>query len=189
MNCKQAKQNIALFAGNDLDPMSTRDLKRHLKECPGCVEQWERMRTSVEALQTHCPSSGPIEDSVWPEIVVRLPKQRTVRQRPNRFNGWAPSLAVVAACGLMVMLARWNAPTGGRPGASTEVPASNFNAVFSPDTPAFDPVFTRSPAPVGDEMRPYQDLLHNAYREVNAASTSKGYGRGGSTKRPLSNRN
>jgi len=51
MNCKRAKQELALSAGNDLDPMTEQELRRHLNECPECQNRWNRLRTTTAVLQ------------------------------------------------------------------------------------------------------------------------------------------
>ena len=132
MNCRRAKQNIALFAGNDLDRISARELRRHLKDCPACVDHWRKMKASVAALQTPCWNSRPIGDSVWPGLAVRLAEQRETRPA-ERFNGWAPALAVVAACVLMLFFSQSSSPTAGTD-AARMTPASVLSPGFTAES-------------------------------------------------------
>ena len=131
MNCRRAKQNIALFAGNDLDGLSARELRRHIKECPACADHWRKMKSSVAVLQTPSGESRPIGDSVWPGLAVRLPEQRETRPA-DRFNGWAPALAVVAACVLMLFFSQSSAPTA-RPESARNTPAGVVSPGIFPD--------------------------------------------------------
>ena len=131
MNCRRAKQNIPLFAGNDLDGASARELRRHLKDCLACADHWRRMKASVAALQTPCRNSRPIGDSVWPGLAVRLPEQRETRPA-ERFNGWAPALAVVAACAVMLFFSQSSPPTAGTDPARM-TPASVVPPGFTAD--------------------------------------------------------
>jgi len=105
MNCRRARQNIALFAGNDLDPLTARELHQHLKICRECECHWKTMKASVEALQAPARDPMPLHDSVWPGLSARL-AQRARVGRPHRFNGWAPALVVVAACLMMLLFAQ-----------------------------------------------------------------------------------
>jgi hypothetical protein len=142
MNCKTARHNIALHAGNDLNALSVRELKQHLHRCPECKQHWKEMVQSLKVL--HAPSSqaAPIQDSVWPRISSKL--HRAAR-RSDRFNGWAPALAVAASCMLMLFVTQ----RGGNPVNEVEtLPAgassSHFRTIVGPPadgdwsvTPAF----------------------------------------------------
>jgi len=131
MNCKQAKAQIALLAGNDLEPVATQEIRRHLDECGGCRQQLQQLRSCLEALQApaHDALSGE-QESLWPQLSVRLAKQAPQRQ-PHRLNGWAPALTVAAACSIMFWFAARQTSNDG-------LPAESPMAVSPVNSPGYD---------------------------------------------------
>lgn len=106
MNCKQAKTKVALLIGNDLDPTATRDVRQHLNECGSCRQHLQRLSACLERLQVPSPSDSwsPESESLWPGVLSRLGSE-SASQRPHRLSGWAPTLAVAAACTAMFWVA------------------------------------------------------------------------------------
>lgn len=127
MNCKTARRDIALHAGNDLDALSVRELRRHMQRCPECHVFWTQMAESVKALQAPDRQAAPIHDSVWPGISARLSRRRAPH-RSERFNGWAPALAVVASCMLMLFVTQRNTPVS----ESYNSPSSSVQPISMP---------------------------------------------------------
>ena len=98
MNCKAAKSEIALAAGNDLDEHVGGALQEHLGRCPNCLQHWHSVRAALETLQVRCDISDemPQHVTVWPQVSRRLAgMERDLRR--ERFNGWIPAGAVAAA--------------------------------------------------------------------------------------------
>ena len=97
MNCRQARLEIALWAGSDLDSAAERSVRRHLAECLGCRQYRERMLSAMGCLEQ--VDSGPDEaarvDSIWPSLSNVL-SRRERDTRIRRFNGWVAGLAVAA---------------------------------------------------------------------------------------------
>lgn len=104
MNCKQAQQDIALFVGQDLDdPRDRDDVKRHVATCPDCRQHYRRMKGALKVLgQADAPETYVATGSLWPELATRISDRSSVGPR-GRFNGWAPFVAMTAAC-LTLML-------------------------------------------------------------------------------------
>lgn len=155
MNCKTARHNIALHAGNDLDALTVRELKQHLHHCVECAAHWKQMVQSLKVLQVPARKAAPIHDSVWPGISRKLAAQRAPR-RSERFNGWAPALAVAASCMLMLFVTQQN-----HPGNEIEsLPNAPFRSMLGP--PAATPLSPVdgdwSMTPSGAEAK---DLLDN----------------------------
>ncbi len=116
MNCKQAKGQLALLIGNDLDGSAVGDIQKHLSQCAGCREHLQQLSSCLEVLQV--PAAGAFRadgESLWPRISVRLASP-SAGQKPHRLSGWAPTLAVAAACLAMFWAASWqfsgSPPTG-----------------------------------------------------------------------------
>jgi hypothetical protein len=105
MNCKQAKGKLALLIGNDLDASAVGDVQKHLGECGDCREHLQRLSSCLEALQVPAAGAFRVEgESLWPRISVRLASP-SAGQKPHRLSGWAPTLAVAAACTAMFWVA------------------------------------------------------------------------------------
>ncbi|HET6327969.1 MAG TPA: hypothetical protein VFG04_25020 [Planctomycetaceae bacterium] len=107
MNCKQAKGQLALLIGNDLDGSSVGEIQKHLGQCAGCREHLQQLSSCLEVLQV--PAAGAFRadgESLWPRISVRLASP-SAGQKPHRLSGWAPTLAVAAACLAMFWAASW----------------------------------------------------------------------------------
>ena len=101
MNCKQARGKLALLIGNDLDVSAIAEVQKHVIQCAGCRERLQRLSSCLEVLQV--PAAGTFlgdGESLWPRISVRLASP-TAGQKPHRLSGWAPTLAVAAACTAM----------------------------------------------------------------------------------------
>ena len=111
MNCKQAKAEIALWVGNDLDESTERSLKRHLSQCLSCRKHWRRMKATLRMLQEadEVPSATEV-GSLWPRLSAALSAADDQNARRSRFNGWVPALAVAAACLAMISLSNSTAP-------------------------------------------------------------------------------
>jgi hypothetical protein len=113
MNCKQAKSRVALLIGNDLEPAALADVRQHLGQCVSCRQHFDKLSSCLEVLQAPPRGFNPDGESLWPKLSVRLASP-TAGQKPHRLNGWAPSLAVAAACTAMFWVASKNwLPTAG----------------------------------------------------------------------------
>ena len=113
MNCKQAKSQVALLIGNDLEPAALADVRHHLGQCVSCRQHFDKLSSCLEVLQSPPRGFNLEDESLWPKLSVRLASP-TAGQKPHRLNGWAPSLAVAAACTAMFWVASKNwLPTAG----------------------------------------------------------------------------
>lgn len=140
MNCKRAKQELALSAGNDLDPISEQDLRRHLADCPDCYDQWNRLRASTTVLQhtaaEEIASSEP--PRLWTSLSQQLPSPSPRRQvSANSLtlaNAWVPLVAVASLFLAVVSIQR-----------SMEQPANQpQTADFNTFAEGYDPVQSES---------------------------------------------
>lgn len=102
MNCKRAKQELALSAGNDLDPITEQELRRHLNECPECHNRWNRLRTTTAVLQRAAAEDvGSCEPPrLWSSLSGELPHLPPRRSTPSHSltlgNAWVPLVAVAS---------------------------------------------------------------------------------------------
>jgi anti-sigma factor RsiW len=109
MNCFDARTDIALLAGGDLDDASRKeDLRRHLAHCEECRREYKRMKASLKALSgADRPTTWISTGSLWPRIEERIAPPRRVTsktwRRIRRLRHWTPLAAMTAACLLMVV--------------------------------------------------------------------------------------
>lgn len=120
MNCKQAQRDIALFVGHDLDdPRHRDDLKRHVATCPDCREHYRQMKGTMRLLgQADTPETFCAAGSLWPDLATRI-KQRAASPPGDRFNGWAPFVAMTAACFILMLVVHEPDHANGPVGAPT----------------------------------------------------------------------
>jgi predicted anti-sigma-YlaC factor YlaD len=182
MNCKQAKSQVALLIGNDLEPAALADVRQHLGQCGSCRQHFDQLSNCLDVLQTPPRGFGPDEESLWPKLSVRLASP-TAGQKPHRLNGWAPSLAVAAACTAMFWVASKNLtssngveqavppgevvyPTANRPSENPNVmPLPNSNRPFPVrprvQKPSNDQSGTMQPGEQGSgQLVPVNDPSH-----------------------------
>ncbi|MHC4875996.1 MAG: anti-sigma factor [Planctomycetota bacterium] len=78
MNCKFAREMIALWVGNDLTPAEAEAVNEHVEDCPDCQQHVEALLNSSDVLvafnaatlQTH-------RDSVWPQLEQQIAQSAT----------------------------------------------------------------------------------------------------------------
>jgi hypothetical protein len=136
MNCKQAKTQVALMIGNDLEPRALEDVRTHLGQCVGCRQHFEQLSSALEVLQAPPRSWNPEHESLWPKLSTRLASS-TAGQKPHRLSGWAPTLAVAAACLAMfwVVSSQWPADGPSQPdGVFRAQPVGEAPAFVAPRT-------------------------------------------------------
>lgn len=148
MNCKQAQQDISLFVGQDLDdPRQRDDVKRHVATCPDCRQHYRRMKGALKVLSSSdVPETYTTTGSLWPELASRINDRRSDRPR-SRFNGWAPFVAMTAACLVLMVVVNEpqspNGPTGPPTAKGPTVPVMHdvaplFNDVSTPPKVPFE---------------------------------------------------
>ncbi|MCA9025417.1 MAG: zf-HC2 domain-containing protein [Planctomycetaceae bacterium] len=109
MNCKQAQHDIALWVGHDLDDASEKEaVRRHITTCPDCRTHYRQMKSTLSLLErADRPATYVSSDSLWPELATRISHSAhrvSPRSNPNRFTGWAPMIAMTAACCILLLV-------------------------------------------------------------------------------------
>ncbi|MCA9080059.1 MAG: hypothetical protein KDA58_05840, partial [Planctomycetaceae bacterium] len=107
MNCREARTEIALLVGNDLEDASARELLRqHVSGCPECRQYYRQMKQSFKVLeQADKSETYETRESLWPAVSQRLKHRRP--EAPSRRQWW-PIATFLAAC--VVVVAIINAP-------------------------------------------------------------------------------
>ncbi len=157
MNCKQAKTQVALLIGNDLEPTALAEVRNHLGQCAGCRQHFERLSSCLEVLQAPLRAYNAEDESLWPKLSARLASPNA-GQNPHRLSGWAPTLAVAAACTAMVWVAsnQWI----GTSAVDQSRPDGTIQPIANP--PRVEP--SRSPLPKAMNA-PFGDPRHNRLRD------------------------
>lgn len=111
LNCKQTRQELALWVGNDHDPLLQPFVGEHLDHCPECRAFAREIRSGTDVLRDPCVVRGGslwggeqgnrAPESVWPQLRTRLSGQRAVR-RASQYApakvGWFPVAGLTVAC-------------------------------------------------------------------------------------------
>lgn len=86
MKCKRAKQEMALSAGRDLDPVAEQELRRHLTGCPGCQDQWNRIHSATAILH-----QVSVEEAEVPAPQLWSSVSRSIQAASGRQNARSES--------------------------------------------------------------------------------------------------
>ena len=114
MNCRTARQSIALWVGNDLSQPSVVELEAHLESCEDCQQHAENLLSSSSVLLAY--NSQSLErkrKSVWPNVRRQLPDRPDVCTS----NRWlsvqtVAAVAVVSAALLLAVVPDYVASPG-----------------------------------------------------------------------------
>ena len=103
MSCNQARYEMCLRVGQDVDGPGQRVLERHRTECTECHEYWRRLQSSHEVLQG-CPAlSLERGESLWPEIRQELQHSQPLPED----RGWARTLSGTALLAASLLIGVW----------------------------------------------------------------------------------
>lgn len=73
MNCRFAREMIALWVGNDLTQAEAEEVSKHVEGCCACQRHVEALLSSSDALDSYKAVTLSAErDSVWPRLESRL---------------------------------------------------------------------------------------------------------------------
>ena len=107
MNCTIARQQIALWVGDDLSQSAVMSLTSHVDNCSSCHEYREELFHSTDVLVTFNSQSLPDRkrDSVWSAVKEQLPSQVSERASRGRFmvQVVAPLMVVAGLVFLAIM--------------------------------------------------------------------------------------
>lgn len=101
MNCREAKQQMALHLGHDGDRADWEAARRHVARCPDCRHHFTRLKQALAVIeQADQPETYERRDSLWPNLEARLgaPRVRPTDRQP----GWIPFTALALACLLLI---------------------------------------------------------------------------------------
>lgn len=107
--CKNYEKQMVLYIYGELSQPEWFDLENHLKECPGCAEQFEKFKKTREAVELNRRSiPSPDWSRSWTLIYNRLHRRSPAVPRRRLVlspTGWAvlsSALAAVFVLGILV---------------------------------------------------------------------------------------
>jgi hypothetical protein len=106
MNCKTARQQIALWVGDDLGNSAVASLEAHVDDCQPCNDYREALLRSTDVLDTFNSQSLPERksDSVWNAVRKELPSQLPETAPRGRFMVQVVAPIMVAAALIFLAL-------------------------------------------------------------------------------------
>ena len=136
MNCDEARLEIALWVGNDLDEASRiEELRRHIAICPECRRHARSLQSSMVLLgavdqdQTFDPG-----DSLWPDLQSRIDYLERTPKQPISAGKWVWIL--LAAIGVSTI--SWSLWPAREPVTNAEAaPAGQPAPVVPPVSPGY----------------------------------------------------
>ncbi|MEW4527309.1 zf-HC2 domain-containing protein [Maioricimonas sp. JC845] len=145
MNCREARTDIPLWLGHDLDDAARCEvLRRHVATCPDCRKYCKKVQSAMAVLeQADAESTYISSDSMWPQLSERLEASKASRSQKTS-ERWLPVVAMSAACSLLLLV------------------------VWGGDRPSM----TRGGAPVPQGMLRPANALSRLHADASASSTS-----------------
>lgn len=103
MNCQEAKVDLALLVGHDLEDASRREeLRRHVATCPQCRHHLRGLKSSLAVLEHVDPELTYVSaDSLWPDLKARLEtpsSSRGPREGGGSWISWSALALSVVVC-------------------------------------------------------------------------------------------
>ncbi len=94
MSCAQARDELALEVGQDLESGSGCGLRDHLSECPECRRAWHDLQDSQGRLE-HLKHDSPVVESpnLWRDVEFAI-QDRGLRPDRLSFPSWVLGVAV-----------------------------------------------------------------------------------------------
>lgn len=90
MNCQETQDLLGIWFDDELDPLNSLAIEKHLEECAECAAAWERMQALRSAIRSHAPYY------VAPPALRALPEER---------KRWIPWVALGAAAAVLLAIA------------------------------------------------------------------------------------
>lgn len=107
MNCRKARNHIALLVGDDLSQVEAAELMVHLRVCPECATAHRELSASTDVLAL-CNDEPVTRDreSLWPDVRTNLMAMDAAPAPSRRMSaGNAMMGLAVAACILFAAMA------------------------------------------------------------------------------------
>ena len=94
IHCGQARDELALEVGQDLEAGPGLELRRHLSECPECCRAWLALQESQAHLE-YLKHDSPVVESpgLWEDVEIAI-HGRGLKPERSGFPSWVLGVAV-----------------------------------------------------------------------------------------------
>jgi len=94
IHCGQARDELSLEVGQDLEAGLSPELRCHLAECPKCCRAWLELQEAHGHLQ-HLKHDSPLVESpgLWQDVEIAI-QGRGLRPQQSSFPSWVLGVAV-----------------------------------------------------------------------------------------------
>ncbi len=109
MNCRDYEKKMILSLSNDLDPHEQKALEAHLKDCPACLQKYEKIKKELEWMAVVLNSRPEFDwDKSWDIIRNRLTRNTWIREtRIFQFRRILQAAAVLGIFLLGIVIGRY----------------------------------------------------------------------------------
>ena len=94
MKCKNIQKELISYYYQDLNDALKAEIERHLGTCDKCMSSWERLKTTLNNIETKEPD---FPHAFWQEYRRKVYEKIEGKKASNlsRFPGFAPALAAI----------------------------------------------------------------------------------------------
>jgi len=159
--CGQARDELALEVGQDLETGLSPELRCHLSECPECCRAWLELQDAHGHLQ-HLKHDSPVVESpgLWEDVAIAI-EGRGLRPQQSSFPSWVLGVAVGVLFTVFVLDA-FRSPVSDDEMLILEMPVGSESTAFEdPYRPQWPPLvlveperFNRPPVPTVSNPSP-----------------------------------
>ncbi len=138
IHCGQARDELALEVGQDLETGLSPELQVHLKACPDCCRAWLELQEAHGHLQHLKHDSAVVESpGLWSDVEIAI-EGRGLRPQQSSFPSWVLGVAVGVLFTVLV-LDSFRSPVSDDEMLIIEVPVgsepSGVEAAYRPQWP------------------------------------------------------
>ena len=120
MNCRRITRRLSSWQDGELDAARSREVERHLRDCPACRGRWAGLHELQQQLLLEPP---PADDAFLPARVMARLRPRPLRGgRLLRAAAWAAVFAAVSVGGFLLQAAL--------AGNGAPAPAASYSSVL-----------------------------------------------------------
>ena len=103
ISCGQARDELALEVGQDLETGLGPELRQHLADCPECCRAWLALQKSHDRLQQLRNDSSVVESpGLWTNIETVI-QSRGLKPERSSFPSWLLGVAVAVLFAVFVL--------------------------------------------------------------------------------------
>ncbi|MBI1311290.1 hypothetical protein GC176_08275 [bacterium] len=107
MNCRFAREMIALWVGNDLSQAEAESVREHVNNCSDCQQHVEALLSSSDVLVSfNAATLQARRDSVWPKLEARIAQSDEAGSSTGkRLGGAFRTIGMISVAALTFLVA------------------------------------------------------------------------------------